>query len=148
MDGLGMVARFADSVLLHLGTTRQSVLLRYANNEFSTRERPTDSVSPAEKKVLTAALPSKKLPYQIVHRVSGLGSLGRPRFAALTVSDGSLIAREIKALVPSACVWARGKRDGRIQYQAILKQVIRCPDPFLQLRKGWVVRRLAPDCTV
>jgi hypothetical protein len=56
-----------------------------------------------------------------------------------------LIAREAKALLPSACVWAGKKKDNHPQYEKIVKQAIRCPDPFLQLRKGFLVRRLAPD---
>lgn len=107
----------------------------------------TDGVSTRVKKVLASALPRKNLEYKIVHRVSGLGSLGRPRFAALAEWNDSLIAREIKALLPSACVWAGGKKNGRTQYDAILKHAIRSPDPFLELRQSWVVRRLAPDCS-
>ena len=110
-------------------------------------EAITDGVPNQAKKVLAAALPGRHLQYRIVHRVSGLGSLGRPRFAALAEWNGSLIAREIKALLPSACVWARGMKDGHTEYDVILKQAVRSPDPFQELRKGWVVRRLAPDCS-
>ena len=28
-----------------------------------------------------------------------------------------------------------------------MKRAIRCPDPFIEVRKGWVVRRLAPYCS-
>jgi hypothetical protein len=99
------------------------------------------------KKVLAAALPQKKLKCRVVHRVAGLGSLGRQRFVAIAEWNGGLIAREAKALLPSACVWAGETRDDRPQYDQIVKQAIRCPDPFLELRKGWVIRRLAPDCS-
>ncbi len=92
-------------------------------------------------------MPSRRLPYRVVHRVAGLGSLGRQRFVALTEWDGGQIAREAKALVPSACVWVNQEKDDRSQYDRIVKQAIRCPDPFLDLRKGWIVRRLAPDCS-
>lgn len=96
-------------------------------------------------KALKSALPEEK--HRVVHRVAGLGSLGRQRFVALAEWEGGQIAREAKALVPSACVWISGEKDDRSQYDRIVKQAIRCPDPFLQLRKGWIVRRLAPDCS-
>src|SRR5215813_11221816 len=62
-------------------------------------------------KALTAALPAAKLSYRVVHRVAGLGSLGRQRFVALAEWNGGLIAREAKALVPSACTWFEGEKD-------------------------------------
>ncbi len=98
-------------------------------------------------KVLREALPEKRLRYRVVHRVAGLGSLGRQRFLALADWNGGLIAREAKALVPSACVWLNGKSDARSQYEKVITQAIRCPDPSLEVRKSWIVRRLAPDCS-
>jgi len=107
----------------------------------------TGRVPAKVKKALAAALPIKKMEYRVVHRVAGLGSLGRQRFVALAESDGSLIAREAKALILSSCAWAGNKKDDHPQYEKIVRQAIRCPDPFLKLRKGWVLRRLAPDCS-
>jgi len=98
------------------------------------------------KKALIGSLPASKLPYRVVHRVAGLGSLGRQRFVALAEWNGSWIAREAKALVPSTCLLISQDRDDRPQYEKIVGQAVRCPDPFLDLRKGWIVRRLAPDC--
>jgi len=98
-------------------------------------------------KALAGALPSAKIPYRVVHRVAGLGSLGRQRFTALAEWNGGKIAREAKALVPSACVWSDGMKDRHSQYNKILGHAIRCPDPSLELRKNWVLRRLAPDCS-
>jgi hypothetical protein len=98
-------------------------------------------------KALAGALPSTKIPYRVVHRIAGLGSLGRQRFTALAEWNGGQIAREAKALVPSACVWTSGLKDRQSQYGKILALAIRCPDPFLELRKNWVLRRLAPDCS-
>jgi hypothetical protein len=65
----------------------------------------------------------------------------------MTEWRGGRIAREAKALVPSACYWAAGC-DGapEILYQAIISRARRCPDPFLQLRGKWIVRRLSPHC--
>jgi hypothetical protein len=77
-----------------------------------------------------------------------LGSLGRERFVALAEWRGGAIAREAKALAPSACAWAEpDKASGPIHYQEILDRAVRCRDPFVRVRKGWVVRRLAPDCS-
>lgn len=98
-------------------------------------------------KALEDALPKRKMPYRVVHRVAGLGSLGRQRFVALAESNGSQLAREAKALVPSSCVWARGQTNVRSQYERIVDHAVRCPDPFLQLRRSWVIRRLSPDCS-
>ena len=99
------------------------------------------------RKALNSAIPDGKLRYRVVHRVAGLGSLGRQRFVALAEWHGAEIAREAKALVPSACVWVREEKDDRSQYDRLVQQAIRCPDPFLDLKKDWIVRRLAPDCS-
>lgn len=98
-------------------------------------------------KALTSAMPSPKMRYRVVHRVAGLGSLGRQRFVGIGEWNGGQIAREAKALVPSAWVWFNESKDDRSQYERVVAQAIRCPDPFLELKKGWVVRRLAPDCS-
>ena len=61
---------------------------------------------------------------------------------------GGKIAREAKALATSAYAWSlggKGKKD--ILYQDTLDRAVRCPDPFVQLRGGWIIRRLAPDCS-
>jgi hypothetical protein len=98
-------------------------------------------------KALKSSLPRNALRYRVVHRAAGLGSLGRQRFVALAEWDGGQIAREAKAVVPSACVWLNAGKNARSNYDRIVKQAIRCPDPFLDLRKEWIVRRLAPDCS-
>jgi hypothetical protein len=80
--------------------------------------------------------------------VAGLGSLGRERYTAVAQWRGGAVAREAKALAPSACVWAaQGKGTAPIHYQEILDRSVRCPDPFVRLQKRWIVRRLAPDCS-
>jgi hypothetical protein len=98
-------------------------------------------------RVLKNGVPRNALGYRVVHRVAGLGSLGRARFVARAEWDGSQIAREAKAVVPSACTWLNAEKNARSHYDRIIKQAIRCPDPFLDLRKGWIVRRLGPDCS-
>ena len=98
-------------------------------------------------KALAAEMPEAGLRWRIVHRIAGLGSLGRERYVALADWRGGSIAREAKALAPSACVWAAKGGAGVIHYQEILDHAVRCRDPFVRVRKRWIVRRLAPDCS-
>jgi len=97
--------------------------------------------------ILTRSLPVGSEKSRILPRVAGVGSLGRPRFVAIAELNGGLVAREAKALVPSACVWAEGiKRSDESLYEMIVRRAVRMPDPFLDVYKRMVVRRLAPDC--
>ena len=100
------------------------------------------------KEKLEADLPEKDLPYLKKRRVAGLGSLGHLRVVALASWRGGWVAREAKALAPSACIWVRGgAKSERILYPDILARAIRVPDPFLHLYDSFLVRRLAPDCS-
>jgi hypothetical protein len=93
-------------------------------------------------------LPEKAMEYRVAHRQAGLGSLGRERYVALGEHHGGKVAREAKALAPSACAWADGnKASGRIRYEEILGTAVRCRDPFVHQEGSWIVRRLAPDCS-
>ncbi|HUI41830.1 MAG TPA: DUF2252 family protein [Terriglobia bacterium] len=99
-------------------------------------------------RALEQMMPEKGLQYRLVHRIAGLGSLGRQRFVALADWRGGKIAREAKALVPSAHLWAGGRTNsGKIFYEEALREAVRAPDPFVELRGRWIVRRLAPDCS-
>jgi len=99
------------------------------------------------REALERALPEPGLKYELLTRVSGLGSLGRMRFIALASHHGGQIAREAKALVPSSVYWARGKVDVRENhYQTLLNHAVRSRDPFAQLSGRWVTRRLSPHC--
>jgi len=105
-------------------------------------------VPPAAAKAIGRMFPEAELPCVYAHRVAGLGSLGRQRFVAVTDWRGGRIAREAKALAPSACWWAAGcKGPRRIHYQEILDTAVRCVDPYVRLKGRWIVRRLAPDCS-
>ncbi|MGO9096070.1 MAG: DUF2252 family protein [Bryobacteraceae bacterium] len=95
---------------------------------------------------LRRLLPEPDLPLRIVHRIAGLGSLGRQRFVAIADWRGGRIAREAKAMAPSAWVWDSRKTPKRILYQKIIDQSVRCPDPYVKLKGRWIVRRLSPDC--
>ena len=107
-----------------------------------------DEFPASAREAIDHLMPEQGLAYRVAHRIAGLGSLGRQRYVALADWRGGRIAREAKALVPSACVWAAEEKSGaEILYQAALTTAVRCPDPFVQLRGHWIVRRLAPDCS-
>jgi hypothetical protein len=97
--------------------------------------------------VLKAALPDPKLTCRIARRVAGVGSLGRPRFVAIADWNGGLIAREAKALVPSAAVWATGQAASDVPIDTLLARAVRATDPCFHVDGRWIVRRLAPDCS-
>jgi hypothetical protein len=105
-------------------------------------------VPKSARRAIERLLPEPGLEYRIVHRIAGLGSLGRERYVGLAICRGARVAREAKALAPSACVWAAsGKASERIRYQQALDESVRDVDPFVHLRGSWIVRRLAPDCS-
>ena len=71
-------------------------------------------------------LPAPGLVYRVAHRVAGLGSLGRERYVALADWEGGRVAREAKALLPSACVWAKDdKGSKKILYEEIITTAAR-----------------------
>jgi hypothetical protein len=93
-------------------------------------------------------LPQAGIPYRLARRVAGLGSLGRTRLVAIAEWKGGRVAREAKALLPSALYWLSPKQaPAEILYAAILSRAVRCPDPFVQMRGHWIVRRLSPHCS-
>jgi uncharacterized protein (DUF2252 family) len=98
---------------------------------------------------LRKLLPDHSLLCERKQRMSGLGSLGHTRLVMLGKWHECYVAREAKELTPSACVWARGNRaEGhRTHYGKILERAVRVPDPFVRPFDGWLLRRLAPDCS-
>jgi len=131
----------------------RELALSEARNPFKFWEKmqalPTwrQPVPKSARKGLEHLMPEAGLKYRTAHRIAGLGSLGRERYVAITDWRGGKMAREAKALVTSAYVWAlNGKGTKGILYQEILDRAVRCRDPFVQLRGRWIVRRLAPDC--
>jgi hypothetical protein len=92
-------------------------------------------------------LPDPKMPYRLARRLAGLGSLGRMRVVAIGEWKGGRVAREVKALAPSALHWVDPDAPAEILYASILKRAVRCPDPHVQLRGNWLVRRLSPHCS-
>jgi hypothetical protein len=97
------------------------------------------------RKAIARLLPAPLLPYRVLRRIAGVGSLGHPRYVAVSDWLGGQIALEAKAATPSACAWALSAGSSRIYYQLVLEQAIRCPDPFVHLSGKWLIRQLAPD---
>ncbi len=96
--------------------------------------------------LLEESLPPKSA-YQMKKRVAGLGSLGHPRILAISSAGGALIAREAKAIRPSASVWHNKDSSKMVYGPKLLTRCLRVPDPFVRFHDRWVVRRLAPDCS-
>ena len=93
-------------------------------------------------------LPETGLNYRLSKRVAGLGSLGHMRFVAVATWKGGRVAREAKALTPSSVYWLKpDDGPGDILYSEVLRRAIRCPDPYVQMRGHWIVRRLSPHCS-
>jgi len=99
------------------------------------------------REALEHLLPERGLPYRLAPRRAGLGSLGHLRVVAIADYKGGRVAREAKALTPSAMQWVNPKLPAEILYAVILRRAVRCPDPYVQLRGHWLVRRLSPHCS-
>ena len=97
--------------------------------------------------LLESSFPSARQEYLLKRRIAGLGSLGHPRILALSRWRGAFIAREAKAIRPSAWVWAKKASSMEIYCEKLVQRSIRVPDPFVRFHGRWVVRRLAPDCS-
>ncbi len=115
--------------------------------KFDAQMKTPNAVPATARQALQALFPEKGLKYRAFHRQAGQGSLGRQRFVGLTTYKGGRIAREVKALVPSACNFALGKPGKKSFYMELCNAAVRCPDPFLCVTDDWIGRRLAPDCS-
>jgi uncharacterized protein (DUF2252 family) len=116
--------------------------------KMDTLPRIRGEIPASAREALEHVMPEHGLSYHTVRRVAGLGSLGHVRLVAVAQCHGAKIAREAKALVPSSAYWANGDEGpSEIMYHAILSRAVRCPDPFVQLRGHWIVRRLSPHCS-
>lgn len=101
----------------------------------------------AMRHLLTAELPAGTENIRIVHRTSGAGSLGRPRFVALGKLNGANVAREAKAMLPSAYTWSTGGTATRLRCKELDRRAIRSHDPYMSLSGRWLIRRLGPRCS-
>jgi uncharacterized protein DUF2252 len=103
---------------------------------------------PVPHALLLEALPARAGPPKFHRRIAGLGSLGRERFVAIADLAGGLVAREVKRLAPSAVAWARSReKEELVRCQRLLDGTWRSRDPMVAVKQGWLVRRLAPDCS-
>ena len=98
------------------------------------------------KVALEKTLPDPEMKYKIVRRRAGLGSLGQERFVAIASFQGGFIAREAKAVVPSASTWLEGKVGHRQSYyQQAISSAVRSRDPYQEIVGHWLIRRLSAD---
>jgi Uncharacterized protein conserved in bacteria (DUF2252) len=97
-------------------------------------------------RLLEGTLPEANLDCKVVSREAGMGSLGQQRFVAIAHWNGGLIAREAKAMVPSACLWLEGRVGHRQPfYKRAIATAVRSRDPFQTVNGTWLIRRLSPD---
>jgi Uncharacterized protein conserved in bacteria (DUF2252) len=115
--------------------------------KMQTFRKARGHVPGATRRELKNLLPAHHLLYSERQRVAGLGSLGHQRLVMIAEWGGGLIAREAKALTPSACVWAHGSDASECRYDDIIRRAVRVPDPFVRPVGTWLLRRLAPDCS-
>ncbi|GAC1623641.1 MAG: hypothetical protein NVS9B13_17550 [Candidatus Acidiferrum sp.] len=109
---------------------------------------PFAAKPPAEvRRMIEESLPDPKAPYQLKKRIAGLGSLGHPRILAVSSWQGSWVAREAKAIRPSAWVWAKQSSAGDLWCARLAARAVRVKDPFVKFEGRWMIRRLAPDCS-
>ena len=98
---------------------------------------------PAVVSLLEESLPKEATNIHFRVSIAGGGGLGRPRYVAIADWRGGRVLREAKALVPSAWTYVHGKQPSGLLELA--KSKYRAPDPFLDIRDKFIVRRLAPD---
>lgn len=109
---------------------------------------PYTAKAPDEvRKLIESALPAPKIPYILKKRIAGLGSLGHPRILAVSSWQGADIAREAKAIRPSAWVWIKKSKSADLYGWKLVQRAVRVRDPFVIFHGRWLVRRMAPDCS-
>jgi hypothetical protein len=109
---------------------------------------PAGAVPATARKAINRAMPEGAGRIRFHRRVAGMGSLGRPRIVGIADCRGGKVAREVKAIVPSAWDWVRGRSAaGPPPYERMWRGAHRALDPMLAVNGGWVVRRLAPHAT-
>ncbi len=115
--------------------------------KLETQLKPVKTLPADATKAIDTMLPSPPPALRSFRRRAGVGSLGRPRFVVVGSYQGARIAREAKAIVPSACAWVNGDKKPVSLLQTVLDTAVRCGDPYLKTHGNWVVRRLSPSCS-
>lgn len=106
------------------------------------RQSPPDDVTT----IIERALPDVGMTYTVARRQAGVGSLGQQRFVAIAEWNGGLVAREVKAMMPSACVWLENRSGSRQSfYKRVIDGAVRSRDPYQFISGRWLVRRLSPE---
>ena len=109
---------------------------------------PEPALVPEARDALTRNMPDGAPSPQIRFRSRvGMGSLGKPRYIGLTEWAGGWIAREVKAVTPSATAWLSERAESRSRIAEIVGRAVRSPDPYYRPGEKWVARRLAPRCS-
>jgi len=114
-------------------------------NGFEEIKKTTPDTEPL--RFLLKNIPGYEKKYKVIQRIAGLGSLGKQRFVVIVEWKGGFIAREAKVCVPSAYVFANKDSNDEILIEELVDKSIRCEDPFFFVKKNWIIRRIAPDCS-
>jgi hypothetical protein len=97
------------------------------------------------KQILQGSMPEgSKLPIAFAERQAGMGSLGRERFVARSQADGENVAREAKAILPSASFFVSGITKVKNYFSEITGKAVRVQNPLVTVHDNWMVRELAP----
>jgi uncharacterized protein (DUF2252 family) len=104
-------------------------------------------ISDRYRKPLESRVPEEGVTYdKFARRAAGTGSLGRPRWVGLGDWRGGQFVREAKAIVPSAWTLAHPQPRAHARPGALLAAGrFRAPDPWYQVHRTVVVRRLSPN---
>src|SRR5207244_12040605 len=101
-------------------------------NPFGSKRITLPAVTPPKlvQRLLERSLPDRTESVAFSRRIAGVGSLGRPRYVAAAPCNGSFVAREVKAWLPSAWGWANGRPKKHAYSVRLLKRAVRQPDPY------------------
>lgn len=132
--------------LREMAIARLAVPARFWH-KLDTQLKAVKTLPTTAKTAIESMLPQPIPTYRRFGRRAGVGSLGRQRFVVIASHKGGRIAREAKALLPSACSWAYGDKKPVSNLQVVLDGAVRSPDPYLKTQGSWVVRRLSPSCS-
>ena len=97
------------------------------------------------KQALEKMLPDPSLDYKVVLREAGMGSLGQQHFVAIANWCGGCVAREAKAMIPSAWTWLDSNKNSQSFYQQTIQSAVRSHDPYQKIVGRWLMRRLSPE---
>jgi hypothetical protein len=106
--------------------------------------KPTPAPVPY-RRALAEAMPEAGLDMWTARRTAGTGGLGRPRWIGVADWQGAPVVRELKAMLVSAWVLARGRGSQALRCEDIANGRYRAKDPWHRHQGSVVVRRLSPN---